>query len=99
MARNTGNLSLLEKSLSTKPLSTADFRTATQDLSNPNLQDYQLEIAYRAVEFNRKDVNNWSVIFLNPNSTPLERTKALKEYLKYDPTNREANELLNQIVP
>jgi O-antigen ligase len=99
MARNTGNLSLLEKSLSTKPLSTADFRTATQDLSNSNLQDYQLEIAYRAVEFNRKDVNNWATIFLHPNSTPLERTKALKEYLKYDPTNREANELLNQIGP
>jgi O-antigen ligase len=97
IARNTGNLSLLEKSLSIKPLSTADFRTATQDLSNSNFLDYQLEIAYRAVEFNRKDVNNWAVIFLHPNSTPLERTKALKEYLKYDPTNREANELLNQI--
>jgi O-antigen ligase len=84
---NDGNLGI--KVVDRFPKSSNKYSTVSRLLFESGESQYSLEVARKAVGFNRKNITAWALIMVNPLATYDERIKAKKIVLKLDPFNKE----------
>jgi hypothetical protein len=69
------------------PSDSQRYAQAVQLFANSNLMDQAHEVAIKAVEFNPDYFDAWKILYFLSNSTPEEKSAALKNMKRLDPRN------------
>lgn len=84
---SNGNLGL--KVIDMFPRSTAKYFTVGKLFWESGQNQYSLEVARKAIDFNNKSINAWGLILVNPLASYDERLYARNKILELDPFNKE----------
>ena len=86
---NSSNGNLGMKVIDMFPRSTSKYFTVGKLLFESGQNQYSLEVARKATEFNKKSINAWGLILVNPLASYEERLNARNKILELDPFNKE----------